>query len=73
MFTVRWIEKIMKSTLHMGKEEANILFDVWSGNTSHGDYAPVHYALEEQYKPRIGTRYQVLLHSFRFIQFHSDL
>ena len=57
MATARLIESLFLENFHMGIEETNILFDIWTGNAS---YAPIHHTMAEKYKPRDPKKHKVL-------------
>ena len=45
--------KSVFSTFHMGPQETNLVFDIWTGNSSEqGRHSPVHNIFAEKYKPR---------------------
>ena len=56
MATARLIESLFLENFHMGIEETNILFDIWTGNAS---YAPIHHTMAEKYKPRDPKKHKV--------------
>ena len=56
MATARLIESLFLGNFHMGIEETNILFDIWTGNAS---YAPIHHTMAEKYKPRDPKKHKV--------------
>ena len=56
MATARLIESLFLENFHMGIEETNILFDIWTGNAS---YAPIHHTMAEKYKPRDHKKHKV--------------
>ena len=56
MATARLIEQLFLDNFHVGIEETNILFDIWTGNAS---YAPIHHTMAEKNKPRDPKKHKV--------------